>query len=34
MFACSAVYKGLLYCIGGTYTFQGTVLSNAQIYQK
>jgi hypothetical protein len=33
MFAASAVYKGKLYCFGGTSTYQGTVLNNVQIYQ-
>jgi Kelch motif len=31
--AGSAVYKGQLYCIGGTSTHLGTVLNNVQIYQ-
>lgn len=33
MFAGSAAYKGRLYCFGGTSSFQGTVLTNVQIYQ-
>ncbi len=33
MGAGSAVYKGKLYCIGGTSTYLGTVLDNVQIYQ-
>jgi len=35
MFGASAVYKGQLYCIGGTSEFSesGTVLGNVQIYQ-
>ncbi len=33
MFAGSAVYKGQLYCIGGTSSFYGAVLGNVQIYQ-
>jgi N-acetylneuraminic acid mutarotase len=29
----SAVYKKQLYCIGGITTFEGSLLSNVQIYQ-
>jgi N-acetylneuraminic acid mutarotase len=33
MFGGSAVYKGKLYCIGGTSTYEGATLNNVQIYQ-
>jgi len=33
VFAGSAVYNGLLYCIGGSDAYLGKVLSNVQIYQ-
>jgi|HubBroStandDraft_2_1064218.scaffolds.fasta_scaffold40191_2 N-acetylneuraminic acid mutarotase len=33
MLSGSAVYKKQLYCIGGSSSFQGTVLNNVQIYQ-
>ena len=33
MFPGSAVYKGKLYCIGGSASFAGTPLNNVQIYQ-
>lgn len=33
LFAGSAVYKGQLYCIGGSEAFGTTVLNNVQIYQ-
>ena len=33
MTAGSAVYKGKLYCLGGTSTDSGTTLNNVQIYQ-
>jgi N-acetylneuraminic acid mutarotase len=32
VFGGSAMYKGLLYCIGGWTAYQGTVLNNVQIY--
>ena len=33
VFSGSAVYNGLLYCIGGADAYLGQVLSNVQIYQ-